>query len=74
MNFVCIMLSEISQTEKDQYCYLTYVCVYLVAQLCWTLCNPMDYSPPGSSVHGDSLGKNTIASCHALPQGDLTYM
>ena len=24
----------------------------LVAQLCSTLCDPMDYSPPGSSVHG----------------------
>ena len=24
----------------------------LVAQLCPTLCNPMDGSPPGSSVHG----------------------
>ena len=24
----------------------------LVAQLCPTLCNPMDCSPPGSSVHG----------------------
>ena len=24
----------------------------LVAQLCLTLCNPMDYSPPGSPVHG----------------------
>ena len=23
-----------------------------VTQLCPTLCNPMDYSPPGSSVHG----------------------
>ena len=23
-----------------------------VAQLCSTLCNPMDYSLPGSSVHG----------------------
>ena len=27
------------------------VCV-CVAQLCPTLCNPMDYSPPGSFVHG----------------------
>ena len=27
------------------------MCV-LVAQLCPTLCNPMDCSPPGSSVHG----------------------
>ena len=24
----------------------------LVAQLCLTLCGPMNYSPPGSSVHG----------------------
>ena len=29
----------------------------------------MDYSPPGSSVHGDSPGKNTGVSCHA--PGDL---
>ena len=30
-----------------------YVCVlYSVAQLYLTLCNPMDYSPPGSYVHG----------------------
>jgi len=27
------------------------VCV-TVAQLCLTLCDPMDYSSPGSSVHG----------------------
>ena len=27
-------------------------CMCLVAQLCLTLCNPMDCSPPGSSVHG----------------------
>ena len=26
-------------------------CVCLVAQLCLTLCDPWDYSPPGSSVH-----------------------
>ena len=26
----------------------------LVTQLCPTLCNPMDCSPPGSSVHGFS--------------------
>ena len=24
----------------------------LVTQLCQTLCDPMDCSPPGSSVHG----------------------
>ena len=40
----------------------------LVAQLCLILCNPMDCSPPGSSVHGDFLGKNTGVSCHDLLQ------
>ena len=45
------------------------VCVFLVAQLCPTLCDPMDCSPPGSSVHGDSPGKNTGVVCHALLQG-----
>ena len=28
------------------------VCVVLVAKSCQTLCDPMDGSPPGSSVHG----------------------
>ena len=28
------------------------VCVCLVAQSCLTLGNPLDCSPPGSSVHG----------------------
>ena len=41
----------------------------LCAQLCPTLCDPMDCSPPGSSVHGDSPGKNTGVACHALLQG-----
>ena len=30
---------------------------------------PMDCSPPGSSVHGDSLGKNAGVGCDALLQG-----
>ena len=33
------------------------------------LCNPMDCSPPGFSVHGDSPGKNTGVGCQALLQG-----
>ena len=40
----------------------------LIAQSCPTLCTPMDCSPPGSCVHGDSLGKNTEAGCRALLQ------
>ena len=31
----------------------------------------LDWSPPGSSVHGDSLGTNTGVGCHALLQGNL---
>ena len=38
----------------------------LVAQLCPTLCDPMDCSLPGSSVHGDSSGKNTGVGFHTL--------
>ena len=41
----------------------------LVAQLHLTFCDPMDCSPPGSSIHGDSLGENTGVGCHALLQG-----
>ena len=40
----------------------------LIAESCPTLYDPMDYSPPGSSVHGDSPGKNIGVGCHALPQ------
>ena len=41
----------------------------LVAQLCLTLCNPMDCSPPSTSVHRDSPGKNIGGCCHTLLQG-----
>ena len=30
---------------------------------------PVDCSPPGSAVHGESLSKNTRVGCHALLQG-----
>ena len=43
----------------------------LVAQSCPTLCDPMDCSLPGSSVHGDSPGKNIGVGCHALLQENL---
>ena len=36
-----------------------------------TLWDPMDCSLPGSSVHGDSWGKNTGVGYHALLQEDL---
>ena len=60
------------------------------AVLCWAelfsrvhlFATPLDCSPPGSSVHGDPLGKNTGVGCHASSQiplvlpywsGDLLY-
>ena len=41
----------------------------LVAQSCPTLCDPMDCSLPGSSVHEDSPGKKNGVGCHAFLQG-----
>ena len=48
-----------------------YVLLCLVPHLCPTLQDPMDCSPPGSSVHEIYPGKNTRVGCHAPPLGDL---
>ena len=42
------------------------MCAVLSCSVVSTLCHPMDYNVPGSSVHGDSPGKNTGMGCHAL--------
>ena len=49
--------------------HLLYAVLCLVAQLCPTLCDPMDYRLPSSCVHRDSPGKNIWVLCHALLQG-----
>ena len=42
----------------------------LVAQSCLTLCDPMEHSPPGSSVHG--IPQARILEWVAIPSlGDL---
>ena len=38
-------------------------------QSCPALRDPVDFSLPGSSVHGDSPGKNTVVGCHILLWG-----
>ena len=43
-----------------------WLCLCFVAQSCLSLCNPLDCSLPGSSVHRDSPGKHTGVCCHAL--------
>ena len=43
--------------------------VFSVTQSYLTPCHPLGCSLPGSSVNGNSLGKNTRVGCHALLQG-----
>ena len=55
-----------------------YVCVCLVTQSCPTLCDPLDYSLPGSSVHGISwariLERVAISSPGDLPNPEIKPM
>ena len=54
MNLEDTILREMRQSQKDTYLNSTYVlcCMHAKSlQLSLTLCNPMDCSPPGSSVH-----------------------
>ena len=46
------------------------VCVCSVTQSCLTLCDPMDYSPPGSSAHGILQARNWSGLPFPSP-GDL---
>ena len=67
-----LIIREIQIETTTRYHFIplrmtVYVC--LVTRLSLTLCDPMDCNPPGSSVHGDSPGKNIGVSCHALLQG-----
>ena len=70
---ILLLSHDLDTTQRRQPCImgstLFHIVLCLVAQSCPTLCNPMDCSPPGSSVHGDSPGKNTGVGCHALLQG-----
>ena len=45
------------------------IVLYLVTQLCLTLCDSMDCNLPASSVHGNSPGKNSVVGCQSLLQG-----
>ena len=56
------------QCRQTLYRHKGSVCV-LVARSCPTLCDPMDCSPPGSSVHGIFPGKITGVGSLSLLQG-----
>ena len=57
-------------SHKTYHCLTLCVCV-LVAQLCLTVCDPMDCSPPGSPVRGDSPDKNTEWVAIAFSRGSF---
>ena len=48
-----ILENNLALSRRAEYPHTLSVCV-----LCPTLCDPMDCSPPGSSVHGDSPGSS----------------
>ena len=62
----CSCAGHIHKTEHHSGSSL---CVYAKSlQSCLTLCNPMDCSPPGSSVHGILYARIPVG-CYALLQG-----
>ena len=53
-----LQILESTFEEKEPSSYFSLCAVLcLVSHWCSTLWDPMDYSPPGSSVHGDSLAR-----------------
>ena len=70
----CALLVGVSNTVAKcvvvlQQIKQKYHVLCLVAQSCLTLWDPMDCSPPGSSAHGDSLGKSSGVGSLSLLQG-----
>ena len=55
--------------QHSMFCGACAVC--LVTQQCPPLCDSMDCSPPGSSVHEDSPGKKSGVGYCALLQGNF---
>ena len=55
--------------SSNRICLFTCAVLCLVIQSCPPLWDSRDCSLPGSSVHGDSPGKNTGVGCHAFLQG-----
>ena len=71
---ICIYINIYIYTYTHTHTYIyTYAYIYavlsLITQSFLTLWDPLDCSLPGSSVHGDSPGKNTGVGYHALLQG-----
>ena len=55
--------------QKTYAVSISCTCAVLSRSVASDPCDPMDCSPPSSSVQGDSPGKNTRVGCCALLQG-----
>ena len=67
IQYFCLFQNSVNGT-------IHYTCKHewSVTQLCLTLCNPMDYSPLGSSVHG--IPRQAYCNGQPLPTpGDLPH-
>ena len=64
-----IFQKDVMLKVKARQCVCVCVCVCVCTQSCPTLCNLMDCSPPGSSVHGIFQARNTGVGCYFLLQG-----
>ena len=60
------LLSSCLEDPMDGEAWRLQSVLCLAVQSCPILCDPTDYSPPGSSVHGDFPGKNTGVGYQAL--------
>ena len=71
VNTVLTFISQMTKEARKVLAKYIAVCVHLclVAQSYTTLCDPMDCSPPGSSVHEILQGKNTGVGCHFRLKG-----
>ena len=64
-------LWTVSTWRQSWSCSHFHICCFcLAAKLCPTLCDPMDYSQPGSSVHG-IFQERILGRVACLPPGDL---
>ena len=63
--------SSQSQWKESTFTHLPYSCTVHSFQSCPTFCHPTDCNLSGTSVHGDSPGKNTGVGSLSLLQGIL---
>ena len=70
LNWYVIITQSMEITLEFDWICTSYV-LCLVIQPCLILCNPMDCSPPVSSVHGDSPRSEYWSGLPSYPPGDL---